>query len=416
MSELAAIDSLSSAPHVVTINGGSSSIKFALFAVAADPVRVMSGVIERLGSAEAALVARDAFGRLIERRSIGALARQHAADAVSDWFDLYVKNVAVVGIGHRIVHGGIRLREHQQVDDAVMAELRAAQPLDLAHLPGEIALLDAFRRRFVGTPQIACFDTAFHRDLPRVAKLFPIPRRYDEAGVRRMGFHGLSYTYLLSELRRIAGVEAADGRVILAHLGSGASMAAVRGGKPIDTSMGFTPTAGMVMGTRPGDLDPGLLLYLMRSEKLTAEEMETLINQRCGLAGVSETSADVRDLIARRATDPRATEAVDLFCYQAKKWIGSFAAALGGVDTLVFAGGVGEHSPEVRSAICRGLDFLGIEINSERNARADDVISTDSGRVTVRVIATDEELVIAREVCHLLKDKSATKDRLKDIS
>ncbi len=300
-----------------------------------------------------------------------------------------------------MVHGGVQLVQHQLVTDELIAELRHTQPLDLAHLPREIALIEAFRERFGRLPQIACFDTAFHRDLPRVARLLPIPRRYDAAGVRRLGFHGLSFAYLMSDLERVAGPTATHGRVILAHLGSGASMAAVSDRKPIDTSMAFTPTAGLVMGTRPGDLDPGLLVYMMRVEKKTPQEMDEFISRQCGLLGVSETGYDMRDLIARRDADVRAAEAVELFCYQAKKFIGAYAAALGGLDTLVFSAGIGEHSPEVRGQICDQLDFLGIHLDAAANVRNDAVISATNSRVCVRVIPTDEQIMIARAVCRI---------------
>src|SRR5438445_1709242 len=230
--------------------------------------------------------------------------------------------------------------------------------------------------------------SGFHASLPRVAQLLPIPRRFAAQGVRRYGFHGLSYAYLMEELARIAGTEAARGRIILAHLGNGASMAAVRAGQSIDTSMAFTPTAGLPMSTRSGDLDPGLVWYLARTENMTAEQFHEMVNRKSGLLGVSETSSDVRDLLARRETDPRAAEAVSLFCYQAKKWIGAFAAALGGLDTLVFAGGIGEHAAQIRERICEGLAFLGVEIDAARNAVHAAVISTDASKVAARVIAT----------------------------
>jgi acetate kinase len=291
----------------------------------------------------------------------------------------------------------VRLTEHQPITDAVLDQLRAAQPLDLAHLPREIALIEVFRRRFPDATQVACFDTAFHRDLPAVARLLPIPRRFADAGVRRLGFHGLSYTYLLSELSRIAPREA-GGNAVLAHLGSGASMAAVRGGRPFDTTMGFTPLAGLVMATRPGDLDPGVVTFLMREEKLTAEAMDDYLSRRCGMLGVSETSGDVRDLLSRRVGDRRAAEAIELFCYQARKWVGAFAAAMGGLDSLVFSGGIGEHSAEVRAGICDGLQFLGLSLDRARNAANAAVISAGGGAVTARVIPTDEEIVMARIV------------------
>ena len=259
-----------------------------------------------------------------------------------------------------------------------------------------------FRQRNPELPQVACFDTAFHRTMPRVASLLPIPRRYEAAGVRRYGFHGLSYEFLMEELARLGDPAATKGRVILRHLGNGASLAAVRDGKSIDTSMGFTPTSGLVMSSRSGDLDPGLVYYLARTEQMSASQFQEMVNHASGLLGVSETSSDLRDLLARESEDVRAAEAVALFCYQAKKWIGSFAAALGGLDTLVFAGGIGENAPLVRGRICDGLGFLGIELNPKRNAENAPLISTDGGRVAVRVIRTDEEIMIARSVVRLL--------------
>src|SRR5262249_40488637 len=271
--------------------------------------------------------------------------------------------------------------------------------------PAEIALIEEVARRVPGVLQVTCFDTAFHRDLPRVARLLPIPRKYEASGVRRYGFHGLSYAFLMDELTRIAP-QAARGRVILAHLGAGASMAAVRDGKCIDTRMAFTPTAGLVMGTRSGDLDPGVLVYLMRQEGLTAEQVNELVNRRSGLLGVSETSPDMRDLLARQADDPRAADAVALFCYQAQKGGGALTAALGGLDTLVFAGGIGEHAAEVRVRVCNGLDFLGILLDPARNAANAAVISADTGRCVVRVIKTDEELKVVGDVLRIWGERS----------
>jgi acetate kinase len=262
--------------------------------------------------------------------------------------------------------------------------------------------MEVFRQGHPQLPQVACFDTAFHRTMPRVARLLPIPRRYEAKGVQRYGFHGLSYAYLMDELARLNDPAAANGRVILAHLGNGASMAAVRDGKSIDTSMGFTPSAGLLMSTRSGDLDPGVAPYLSRTEEMTAREFYEMVNHKSGLLGVSEISSDLRDLLAQEAGDVRAAEAVALFCYQAKKWIGSFAAALGGLDTLVFAGGIGENASPIRERICDGLGFLGIEVDQKRNAKNAPLISPDAGRVKVRIIRTDEELMIARSVARVL--------------
>jgi acetate kinase len=300
-----------------------------------------------------------------------------------------------------VVHG-MTHSEPELVSSELIDELHRITPYDPEHLPREIELIQAFQERHPNLPQVACFDTAFHRTMPRAAKMLPIPRRYEAKGVQRYGFHGLSYTYLMEELTRLEDPAATKGRVILAHLGNGASLAAVHHGKSIDTSMGFTPAAGLVMSTRSGDLDPGLLAFMARSEQMTASQFDRMVNHESGLLGVSETSSDLRDLLAHEADDVRAAEAVALFCYQAKKWIGSFAAVLGGLDTLVFAGGIGENASLVRARICDGLGFFGIELNTARNAENAGVISTDSSRVTVRVIRTDEEQMIARSVCRTL--------------
>jgi acetate kinase len=284
----------------------------------------------------------------------------------------------------------------------LLSELHRLSPYDPDHLPREIALIQALRRRHPKLPQVACFDTSFHHGMPRVAKLLPIPRRYETKGVQRYGFHGLSYAYLMGELVRLGETAATSGRVILAHLGNGASMAAVRNGKSIDTSMGFTPASGLPMSTRSGDLDPGLVSFLARTEQMDPAQFDRMVNEESGLLGLSEISSDVRDLLTKEAVDVRAAEAIALFCYQAKKWIGAFAAALGGLDTLVFAGGIGENAPLVRERICEGLDFLGVELNGQRNVCSAALISPDAARVKVRVIRTDEELMIARSVARIL--------------
>ena len=273
----------------------------------------------------------------------------------------------VVAIGHRIVHGGPKYLEHVSITPEVIGELRKIAPIDPDHLPGEIALIEALAKCFPGVPQVACFDTVFHRDMPTVAKLLPIPRKYIEQGVRRYGFHGLSYAYLMEELGRVAKPQANAGRVILAHLGNGCSMAAVRDGKCVDTTMAFTPTAGLMMGTRSGDLDPGVLVYLMRQDKLHADQIDELVNKQSGLLGVSAASADMRDLLAMEQKNIQAAEAVELFCYTARKSIGASSAALGGLDTLVFSGGIGENAVDVRRRICTGLEHLGVQIDGVRN-------------------------------------------------
>jgi acetate kinase len=388
---------------VLTINAGSSSIKFAVFTNSDSPEQILTGQVERIGDPDAQLIAKRVGTTAEDRRAIRAESHQNATESIAAYIHEQLGTDAVAAIGHRIVLGGIHLQEHGLITPEMMAELRRSQPLDVTHLPREIALIEAFAKSFPARPQIACFDTAFHRDMPSVAKLLPIPRKFTDAGVRRFGFHGLSYTYLMDRLTTLAP-EAADGRVILAHLGNGASMAAVRAGKPIDTTMSFTPTAGLVMGTRPGDLDPGLLVYLIKEQNLSAGEMDDFISHRCGLLGISQTSPDMRDLLAARATDPRAADAVNLFCYQAKKHLCALASTLNGLDTLIFAGGIGEHAPEVRAAICDGLDFLDLKLDPSKNARGADIISDNQSRITIRIIPTDEEIVIARIVRSILRD------------
>jgi acetate kinase len=388
---------------ILTINGGSATVKFAVYTVEEPPCRRLRGMIDRIGVSGTSLEAVDADGNEIEQRAIDASDHQQAADQLVDWLQQERFGVTIAGVGHRVVHGGFHLLEHRPITDEVVETLKQAQTLDLAHLPREIALIEAFRRSYPDVPHIACMDTAFHRDLPGVAKRLPIPRRYQESGLRRLGFHGLSYTYLMQELARVGGAAAANGRVILAHLGSGASMAAVREGRPLDTTMSVTPAAGLVMGTRPGDLDPGLLLHLMRTEKMSPDDADDFINRRCGLAGVSATTPDMRDLLERRGADPRAAEAVELFCYRVRRWIGAYAAVLGGLDTLVFSGGIGERGVEVRAEICEPLGFFGIRLDAARNADGAPIISAQDAPVTVRVIHTDEEAIIARTVHGFLK-------------
>ena len=390
------------ADTILILNGGSSSIKFALFALNPMLRLMIKGEIERIGTTDALFSTQEGSREAHATRPVAAADYASAVNLLIDWIDEKDIDGTLIAVGHRIVHGGANFHEPQRLTSILMAELRRLAPLDRQHMPGEISLADAFQQRFPKVPQIACFDTAFHHDLPRVAQMLAIPRRYEAQGVRRYGFHGLSYEFLMSELIQIDGAAAARGRIILAHLGNGASLAAVADGKPVDTSMSFTPTAGVPMGTRSGDLDPGLVSYMARSENMDAQQFDEMVNFKSGLLGVSETSADMRDLLNVEIEDPRAAEAVALYCYQIKKYIGAYSAALGGLDTLVFAGGIGEKASVVRARICTGLGFLGIELDASSNEQNATVISADSARVKVRVIRTNEELVIARSVCRVL--------------
>jgi acetate kinase len=401
-------------PRILTINGGSSSIKFALFEAGDSLRRILEGGIERIGLPEATLRVKGLSQADNFSRSVTTPDHTVAVGTLMDWIEERSGHDGLTAVGHRVVHGGPKYSKPQRITTEMIEELHQLSPFDPEHLPEEILLTEAFHQRFPALPQVACFDTAFHHDLPRVAQLLPIPRRYEAQGVRRYGFHGLSYAYLMEELARLGDPAATTGRVILAHLGNGASLAAVRDGKSVDTSMSFTPNSGVPMSTRSGDLDPGLVWYLARTEKMSAKQFNELVNFQSGLLGVSETSSDMRDLLEHETQDVQAAEAVALFCYQVKKWIGAFAAALGGLDTLVFAGGIGENAPAVRARICDGLGFLGIELEAKRNATNEGVISAASSRVAVRVIHTDEEWMIAKTVCRILglgmaREKDATK-------
>jgi acetate kinase len=379
---------------VLTLNGGSSSIRFAIFEAGMPPRPLLRGKMERIGAADAALTVDRGAGAAPARVKLEIKMPATAVECLMDWLESQPSYESIGGVGHRVVHGMLRAAP-ALVSADLLQELRQIIPFDPEHLPRELELIESLRRRRPELPQVVCFDTAFHRTMPRVATLLPIPRRYAARGVQRYGFHGLSYQFLMQELTRMGDPAAAQGRIILAHLGGGASLAAVQNGRCIDTSMGFTPAAGLVMGTRSGDLDPGLMSYLALTDAMTAERFQVMVNHESGLLGISESSADVRDLLDREAGDPRAADALALFCYQAKKWIGSFAAALGGLDVLVFAGGIGENSGAVRRRICEGLSHLGIQIDESANARNAQRISPDTGAVRVRVIPTDEESVIA---------------------
>ena len=386
---------------ILAINGGSSSIKFAVNRADTPGTPSLSGKLDRAGQIGTTLSWRANRGEA--REGLTKVPDDKPAPGLLiDWLEAREEFLDVKAVGHRVVHGMAHTAP-ERITPAVLDELRRATPYAPDHLPREIELIEAFRERHPRLPQVACFDTAFHSTMPRVATLLPIPRRYQVKGVRRYGFHGLSYAYLVEELARVAGPAAAHDRVILAHLGNGASLAAVQEGTSIDTSMGFTPAAGLVMSTRTGDLDPGLVSFLAHTEQMTAPQFHHMINHDSGLLGVSEISSDMRDLLAREGDDVRAAEAVALFCYQAKKWVGAFAAALGGLDTLVFSAGIGEQSASIRARVCEGLGFLGIELDDGRNAAHAAVISAEASRVTVRVIPTNEELMIARSVSRLLR-------------
>jgi acetate kinase len=389
------------ASRILTINSGSSSLKIALFRLGKMETLELSAKIERIGlpAAHCRIARGDGTVLLEETRALP----DHAAalKAVLDW--LRERSIRLAGVGHRIVHGGTRYGPPARITPRMEKALAELEPLDPDHLPNELDAIRTIRRRHARLSQVACFDTAFHRSMPAVARRYPLPRNLWREGVRRFGFHGLSYEFILGELARVAGARAARGRVIVAHLGNGASLAAVREGRSVETTMGFTPAGGVMMSTRSGDLDPGVLIYLLREKHRSAAALDRLVNHEAGLLGVSGTSPDVRDLLARAAGDPCAEEAIGMFCYQVRKSLGALAATLGGVDTLIFTAGIGENSPEIRARICAGLEFLGIRLDAARNRRNAAIVSRVGRGVTVRVMKTNEELTIARHTRDLLR-------------
>jgi acetate kinase len=390
---------------ILAVNAGSSSIRFAAFESAGLLRKVLTGKLDRIGMQGTTLTVTGSSGEA--RVPLQGAGTNHSAAAgfLLSWLERQSLLDGVKAVGHRVVHG-MRHSEPERITSRLLKELHRITPFAPDHLPRELGIVETFLARHPRLPQVACFDTAFHRTMPSVAKLLPIPARFSEKGVERYGFHGLSYAYLMEALAQL-DPQAAKGRVILAHLGNGSSLAAVYRGKSIDTSMGFTPVAGLVMSSRTGDLDPGLVYYLARNERMTAARFQKMINQESGLLGVSGSSSDLRDLLASNAS--RAAAAVELYCYQAAKWIGSFAAVLDGVDTLVFAAGIGENSPAIRERICRRLGFLGVALDSKRNTANAAVISRARARVRVRVIHTDEELMIARSVARIVSLGAARK-------
>ncbi len=384
---------------ILTVNAGSSSIKFALFS--RDTLRpLLRGTIDRIGAPGTTILYSDPTTGRQGSRSLEPEDRESAGAFLVGWLDRRRHFAGIRAIGHRVVFG-MNFTEPQPVSPSLLRRLREFIIFDPDHLPGEIGLIETMAAAHPELPQFLCFDTAFHRTLPRVAKLLPIPRRYAAQGVVRYGFHGLSCAFLMEEIERVAGPSAAAGRIILAHLGSGASLTAVRNGESVDTTMGFTPAAGVLMATRPGDLDPGVIAYLLRKERLSPEQCNDLINHECGLLGLSETSGDIRDLLEREGEDVRAAEAIASFCYATRKSIGSLSAALGGLDMLVFSGGIGENAATVRSRICRDLGFLGLELDEEANTMRRSLISSAKSDVAVYVVGTDEELMIAKSVARM---------------
>src|SRR5271155_3814737 len=392
------------AQRILTMNRGSATLKSTLYEVGARDEVLASISVAYSDAGGARLQIADGGGAALLDSRVEGRDSNAALETMFAWLDEHKYLVGLTAAGHRLVHGGSRYREPQRITPEFLAELEKLVPLDPDHLPEAIRGIQYVARKFPQLAQVACFDTAFHSTLPTVAKMYALPRRFYDEGVRRYGFHGLSFEYIIGELRKL-DAKLAAGRVIVAHLGSGASMVALQEGKSMDTSMGFTPLEGLVMSARSGDVDPGLLLYLLAERKMPAKETGTLLNKKSGLLGVSGSTGDMRELLEKAAQDPHAAESIDLFCYRAKKYIGAYAAALGGLDALVFTGGIGERPPAIRERICSGLDFLGIRLEAAPNAANAPVISSSDSRVNVRVIQTNEDLMIVQHVIAVLAQK-----------
>jgi acetate kinase len=391
---------------ILTVNTGSSSIKLDLFRADATSVRVLEASVTDIGL-PASVVNVRILPREVQTQKLAIADHAAAADVLLAQLAKSTALYNIAAIGYRVVHGGSAYSQPQLITDTVEQQLQSFAAYDPQHAPAALHLIHLLRQRFPDVPQVACFDTVFSHDMPRVAQLLPLPRKYEAMGLRRYGFHGLSYTYLLEAFRTAAGAAAADGRVIFAHLGSGASLMATHGGKPVDTTMGFTPASGVVMSSRSGDLDPGILGYLHEQTGMSIEQYNHMINFESGLLGVSDLSADMRTLLEHEATNPQAAEAVNLFVYQIKKAIGALATTLGGLDSLIFSGGIGEQSSILRARIAEGLDFLGIELNPVNNQRHAELISAPAGRVGVHVISTDEARTISEQVMQTLNGHPA---------
>jgi acetate kinase len=391
--------------RILTINSGSSSLKSALYQMGRSERLLLSAQIERIGLKDSLFRIEAAGGETLIAEKRDLPDHDAALEALLGWLRSNDAGGEFDAVGHRVVHGGAKYTRPNLVTPRLLRTLKEMVPLAPDHLPQEIRAIQAVKRSFPDLRQVACFDTAFHCRMPRVAQLYALPKNLSDEGIIRYGFHGLSYEYIMQELKDKAGARVANRRVIIAHLGNGASMAAVHHGNGVDTTMGFTPTAGLVMSTRSGDLDPGIILYLLREKGLDASSVNDLVNERSGLLGVSGVSADMEDLLKEEATNPQAAEAVALFCYQAKKFLGALSAVLGGLDTLIFTGGIGENAPAVRERICEGMKFIGIQLDPGRNRANASIISRDDSPTTVRVIKTNEELMIARHTADLVRGK-----------
>jgi len=392
--------------RILTINSGSSSIKFSLFSMGSIETQLFSGSARGIGLDSGIFHITDGDGKTEIEKKLSLRDHGAALREIISWLHRNAFDRDVGAVGHRLVHGGSAYAKPHLITAGVLTALDGLVPFAPDHLPHEIDAIKEFTRSYPGLKQVACFDTAFHRTMPELAQWYALPREVRRHGVLRYGFHGLSYEYILGELRKIEGPESTDGRVIIAHLGNGASMAAIRRGKSMDTTMGFTPAGGLMMSTRSGDLDPGVIVYLLKDKGMDSAAVNRMVNNQAGLLGVSGISSDMKVLLDEEQRNPHAAEAVELFCYQARKFLGALSAVLGGLDRLIFTGGIGENAPSIRERICKEMEFLGIRFDKDLNQENASIISRNGSPAVVRVMKTNEELMIARHTYDLIKNTS----------
>ncbi len=384
--------------RILAINSGSSSLKFALYEIGATEECILTGAVSGVGWADGVFQIKEGDGRVLAEESLTVRDPRDAVGKLLRWLEAkdYSRDLEVVG--HRMVHGGLHYRQPQVATPKLLGALQELSAIDPDHLPQAIAAVHAVQKSYPKVKQVLCFDTAFHRNMPAVAQTVALSKSLHEEGIVRYGFHGLSYEYILEQL----GESASGNCIIIAHLGNGASMAAVKDGQSVETTMGFSPTGGLVMSTRCGDLDPAIVLYLLRKKGMNPAEVNEMVNKRAGLLGVSGLSSDMKELLEQEGQNPDAALAVDLFCYRAAKSVGALAAALGGLDRMIFTGGIGENAAAVRQRICAHLQFLGLHLDADRNTSGTSVISGDESPVTIQVMKTNEELMIARHSFRLV--------------
>jgi acetate kinase len=389
------------AKSILTINSGSSSLKLALYEIGEEENLIFAAGVNRIGEPGGQISVSGSAAQSAADLQRNFQNQSEALEAALRLLEEGAPHKKIDAISHRIVHGGNRYSQPQVISPQVIADLRKLIAIDPDHLPQAINDIEVLNQKYPALPQIACFDTAFHRTMPRVAQLCPLPEGYFDEGILRYGFHGISYEYIMSELRALDG-KLASGRVVVAHLGNGASMAAIKDGHSVDTTMGFTPTSGLLMGTRTGDIDPGALLHLLARKNASLDQIDALINKQAGLLGVSGISGDMAKLLAAEKSNQSAADAIDLFCYRAKKYLAAYAAVLGGLDIVVFTAGIGEHAPAIRERICAGLEMFGMHIGAARNLSNGAIISSEKSSVKVRVMKTNENLMLARHAAALL--------------